>query len=80
MDEQPISPLGLAKELPKKAVAAVTRSTVLYLGLTLLLVVGGALLLAWNDKALPGEIIALAGVALGYLGKGVLDAGNDSNG
>jgi hypothetical protein len=75
MDEpiQPAQPQGLAQGLPKKALAAVTQSTVLYLGLTLLIVVLGALFLAWNDKAMPEAVIALAGVALGYLGKGVLD-------
>ena len=38
-----------------------------------LLVVGGALWLAGQDKALPGEIIALASMALTFMGKAIVD-------
>ena len=43
---------------------------VLVVGLVLManLVVIGAMLLAYLDKAVPSEIVALAGMAVGFLG------------
>lgn len=78
MDEQPVKPQSLSKNLPRRVLGAVTSSTVLYLGLTVLITVAGTLILAWFDKAVPEAIIALAGVALGYLGKVIDD--RQSNG
>ena len=58
---------------PKRVVGWATLGIVGVFGLTLLLVVSGALWLAGQDKAMPGEIIALASVALTFLGKAMVD-------
>lgn len=79
MDEQPAKPQSLSKNLPRRVLGAVTSSTVLYLGLTVLIVVAGSLILAWFDKTMPEAVVALAGVALGYLGK-VIDDQQSGNG
>lgn len=79
MDEQPTAQ-GLAAGVPRKIIGAVTQNTVLILGIVVIAVIVGAILLAWFDKPLPESIIALAGVALGYLGKGVLDGDSGGNG
>lgn len=79
MDE-PIRPAALAAGVPKKIVGAVTQNTVIILGIVVIAVIVGSILLAWFDKPLPEAIIALAGVALGYLGKGVLDGDGGAGG
>lgn len=77
---QPIQPSQLAAGVPRKVIGVVTQNTVLILGIVVIAVILGAILLAWFDKPLPESIIALAGVALGYLGKGVLDGNSGGTG
>jgi hypothetical protein len=58
---------------PKRVIGWSTLIIIVAFGLTVLLVVGGALWLANQDKVLPGEIIALASVALTFMGKAIVD-------
>lgn len=58
---------------PKRVIGWSTLIIVVAFGLTVLGVVGGALWLAGQDKALPGEIIALASMALTFMGKAIVD-------
>lgn len=57
----------------QRAVDYSTIAVIVTFGLTVLGVVGGALWLASQDKALPGEIIALASVALTFMGKAIAE-------
>lgn len=68
--EQP-KPLSLPRNLPAKVVGSITRNIVVILGITIVVVVVGSILLAWFDKEVPSAIIAMAGVALGYLGNAI---------
>jgi len=58
---------------PKRVIGWSTLIIIGAFGLTVLLVVGGALWLANQDKAMPGEIIALASMALTFMGKAIVD-------
>jgi hypothetical protein len=58
---------------PKRVIGWSTLIIVVAFGLTVLGVVAGALWLAGQDKALPGEIIALASMALTFMGKAIVD-------
>ena len=58
---------------PKRVIGWSTLIIVIAFGLTVLGVVVGALWLAGQDKALPGEIIALASMALTFMGKAIVD-------
>jgi len=58
---------------PKRVIGWSTLIIIVAFGLTVLLVVGGALWLANQDKVLPGEIIALASMALTFMGKAIVD-------
>jgi uncharacterized ion transporter superfamily protein YfcC len=69
MTQVDVQPQGLPQGLPKKVLGFVTQNIVFILGLTVLIVVFGAMVLAWFDKAIPEAVIAMGSVALGYLGK-----------
>ena len=58
---------------PKRVIGWATLIIVGAFAVLTLLVVGGALWLAGQDKALPGEIIALASMALTFMGKAIVD-------
>lgn len=71
---QPTEPQAtFASGTPKRVVGWATLVIVGAFALLTLLVVGGALWLAGQDKALPGEIIALASMALTFMGKAIVD-------
>lgn len=44
------------------------RLAVTFLGLLAFCTVAGGIVLAWNDKSLPGEIIAIGSAAAGVIG------------
>ena len=58
---------------PKRVIGWATLIIVGAFAVLTLLVVGGALWLANQDKVLPGEIIALASMALTFMGKAIVD-------
>lgn len=62
----------------QQAVDYSTIGIIVTFGLTVLAVVLGALWLASQDKALPGEIIALASVALTFMGKAIAEGVKDA--
>jgi hypothetical protein len=62
-----------AQGTPKRVIGWSTLIIVGAFSLLTLLVVAGALWLAGQDKALPGEIIALASMALTFMGKAIVD-------
>ncbi len=64
---------AFAPGTPKRVIGWSTLIIVGAFSLLTLLVVGGALWLAGQDKALPGEIIALASMALTFMGKAIVD-------
>ena len=71
---QPVAPQAtFAPGTPKRVIGWSTLIIVVAFGLTVLGVVAGALWLAGQDKALPGEIIALASMALTFMGKAIVD-------
>lgn len=76
-DVQPDAPdapaATFAPGTPKRVIGWSTLIIVVAFGLTVLGVVAGALWLAGQDKALPGEIIALASMALTFMGKAIVD-------
>ena len=73
-DAVPIVPTAtFAPGTPKRVIGWSTLIIVVAFGLTVLGVVAGALWLAGQDKALPGEIIALASMALTFMGKAIVD-------
>ena len=61
--------------LPKKVLGAVTQNVVLWLGLSVFAVILGSIALSWFDKTIPEGVIAMGGVALGFLGKAITDGG-----
>ena len=58
---------------PKRVIGWSTLIVIVAFGLTVLSVVIGAMWLANQDKTLPGEIIALASMALTFMGKAIVD-------
>jgi len=64
---------AFAPGTPKRVIGWSTLIIVGAFAALTLLVVGGALWLAGQDKALPGEIIALASMALTFMGKAIVD-------
>lgn len=62
-----------AQGTPKRVIGWSTLIIVVAFAVLTLLVVGGALWLAGQDKTLPGEIIALASMALTFMGKAIVD-------
>ena len=58
---------------PKRVIGWSTLVIIVAFAATVLLVVSGALWLAGQDKAMPGEIIALASMALTFMGKAIVD-------
>lgn len=70
-----MQPAALPQGLSPKAVEKATNNITLILGAVVLLVIVGAFITTWFDKQMSEAIIALAGVALGYLGKLVSDTG-----
>lgn len=70
-DVQPAA--TFASGTPKRVIGWSTLIIVIAFALLTLIVVGGALWLAGQDKTLPGEIIALASMALTFMGKAIVD-------
>ena len=71
--QPPVPAATFAPGTPKRVIGWSTLIIVFAFGLTVLGVVAGALWLAGQDKALPGEIIALASMALSFMGKAIVD-------
>jgi hypothetical protein len=66
-----LQPSALPQSLPKKLLGIITQSIVVILGLAILVIVIGAVVLAWFDKSLSDAVIAILGVMVGYLGNAI---------
>jgi cytochrome c biogenesis protein CcdA len=68
--EQP-QPQSLPSGMGKRAIAAISNNIVVILGLSVLMVILGAVVLAFFDKVMPEAVLVMGGVALGYLGNAI---------
>ena len=72
-EQAPKPAATFAPGTPKRVIGWSTLIIIGAFGLTVLSVVIGAMWLANQDKVLPGEIIALASMALTFMGKAIVD-------